>query len=79
MQPINPPTNEIRSASITNEKTTDGPPNPSARIVAISRPRSETAEYMVFSAPKTAPIAMMPATSPPSTVMRVVSLVDCFE
>ncbi len=77
-QPINPPTNEINKASITNEKTTDGPPKPSARMVAISRPRSETAEYIVFKAPKTAPMAMMPATRPPSTVISLVKRLDCF-
>ena len=43
-----------------------------ARMVAISRERSETAEYMVLSAPNTAPMPITPATSEPSTVMRVV-------
>jgi hypothetical protein len=79
MQPTNPPTKAMSKASMTNENTTDGPPNPSARIVAISRPRSATAEYMVLSAPKTAPIAITPATRPPSTVISVVKRFDCFE
>src|SRR5580704_8441927 len=52
-QPNTPPTKEIKSASMRKEKTTEGPPKPSARMVAISRPRSATAEYMVLSAPKT--------------------------
>ena len=46
-------------------------------MVAISRERSETAEYIVLRAPKIAPIAMTNATSPPSTVMRVVIVRDC--
>ena len=37
---------------------------PSARMVAISRPRSATAEYIVLSAPNTAPMAMTTATKP---------------
>src|SRR5258705_2634805 len=56
--PMAPPIKEIRSASIKNENTTAAPPNPKARMVAISRPRSATAEYMVLSAPKTAPMAI---------------------
>ena len=46
-------------------------------MVAISRPRSATAEYMVLSAPKTAPMAMMAATKPPRMVMSLVMVVDC--
>ena len=42
----------------------------SARIVAISRERSEIAEYMVLSAPNTAPIAITSATRKPSTRVR---------
>ena len=51
---------------------------PSARMVAISRPRSATAEYIVLRAPNTAPIAMMAATRPPSTVISCVMAEDCF-
>lgn len=47
------------------------------RIVAISRERSETAEYIVLRAPKIVPLAMTPATSPPSTVISVVMVRDC--
>ncbi len=46
------------------------PAKPMARMVAISRERSETAEYMVLSAPKTAPMPMMTATRVPSTVIK---------
>ena len=67
--PMAPPMKEIKSASIKKEKTTAAPPKPRARMVAISRPRSATAEYMVFRAPKTAPMAMTEATSPPRMVM----------
>src|SRR5579862_6329475 len=51
-QPTAPPMNDMSSASIRNENTTAAAPKPRARIVAISRPRSATAEYMVLSAPK---------------------------
>ena len=46
-------------------------------MVAISRPRSATAEYMVLSPAKIAPMAMIEATTPPRMVMSVVNLVDC--
>ncbi len=78
-QPIPPPTKEMRSASIEKEITTATAPNPRARMVAISRPRSATAEYIVLSAPKTAPMAMIAATNPPNVVMSVVMRVDCLE
>ena len=54
------------------------PPNPIARSTAISRARSETAEYMVLSAPNTAPRPITAAISVPSTVMSVVTTCDCF-
>src|SRR5438445_202927 len=44
MHPNAPPTEEISKASSTKENTTLAAPNPSARIVAISRERSATAE-----------------------------------
>ena len=37
IQPTTPPMKEMSSASIRNEMTTEGPPNPRARMVAISR------------------------------------------
>src|SRR6266850_3213643 len=78
-QPTRPPTKEIKRASNKKDMTTLTDPKPSARMVAISRPRSETAEYIVFNAPKIAPIAMMAATNPPRMVISVVMRVDCFE
>src|SRR2546426_9189948 len=52
-QPTRPPTKEIKRASKRKERTTFPELKPSARMVAISRPRSATAEYMVLRAPKT--------------------------
>ncbi len=52
----------ITSASIITESTTGMPPKPIARRVAISRARLSTAEYMVLSAPNTAPMAMITPT-----------------
>ena len=52
------------------------PPKPSARSTAISRERSATAEYIVLSAPITAPSPITAATMPPSTVISVVTSVD---
>ena len=77
MQPTAPPMKDMMKASIRNENTTAAAPKPSARMVAISRPRSATAEYMVLRAPKIAPMAMTPATSPPRMVMSWVMRVDC--
>src|SRR6267143_5339005 len=78
-QPTRPPTKEIKRASNKKDVTTLADPKPRARIVAISRPRSATAEYIVFRAPKMAPMAMMAATNPPRMVISVVMRVDCFE
>src|SRR5438552_7108618 len=77
IQPSNPTTREINSASKTNDRTMLEAPKPRARMVAISRERSATAEYMVFSAPKIAPTPMIPATNPPRMVMSLVSDCDC--
>jgi len=77
MQPRRPPTSAMHKDSTTNEMTMLPLPNPSARSVAISRERSATAEYIVFSAPKTAPIPITTAMIEPSTVIRVVSCRDC--
>jgi hypothetical protein len=73
-QPTSPPMNDMKSASKINETTIAAAPKPMARIVAISRDRSETAEYMVLSAPKIAPMPITPATRVPSTVMRAAGL-----
>ena len=64
------------SDSTKNDSTIAPPPKPIARRTAISRERSETAEYMVLSAPKTAPSAMTTAISEPSTVISVVTISD---
>src|SRR5437899_13065380 len=61
-QPNRPPTKAIKRASTRNENTTEAPPKPTARIVAISRQGLDTAGYMVFRAPKTAPMAILAAT-----------------
>ena len=68
----------MKSASITNDSTTLPPPKPNARMVAISRERSATAEYIVLRAPNTAPRPITAATMEPSTVMRPVSMRDSF-
>ena len=75
-QPTSPPIPAMNSASTTKDITTLGPPKPSARMVAISRERSATAEYMVLRAPNTAPSPITAATIEPSTVMSPVSICD---
>src|SRR6185369_1975120 len=60
--PSRPPASETNRASRTNETTTAPPPKPTARMVATSRVRSATAEYIVFKAAKTAPTPMTRAT-----------------
>jgi hypothetical protein len=62
-EPITPPIPASNNDSASTDTTIAVAPNPSARKVAISRSRSLTAEYIVFSAPKTAPMAMMPPTT----------------
>ena len=76
-QPSAPPTNAMQSASKTNDITTLPVPKPSARMAAISRARSATAEYIVFSAPKTAPMPMTAATMEPRTRINVEIWRDC--
>ena len=75
--PRRPPPIAISSASTMNDSTTEPPPKPSARRVAISRARAATAEYIVFSAPKTAPMAITKATRKPSTRISVLTICDC--
>ena len=77
-QPRRPPTSAMHRDSSTNDTTMLPLPKPTARRVAISRARSAIAEYMVLSAPKTAPMPMTTATIVPRTVIRVVSCRDCF-
>ena len=58
------------------ESTTGPAPNPSARKVAISRVRAETALYIVFSAPKIAPSAIIAAMKKPIVRINPVSMAD---
>jgi hypothetical protein len=58
---------EIRRDAEGEDQVREG--QPIARSTAISRARSATAEYMVLSAPKTAPSPMTTAISVPRTVM----------
>ena len=55
--------------SKTNESSTEMRENPSARSVAISRVRAATAAYIVFIAPKQAPIAMTMPTKKPRNLI----------
>ena len=48
-------------------------------MVAISRDRSATAEYMVLRAANTAPRPMTSATSEPSTRMNVVIICEALQ
>ncbi len=57
--------------------TTGRPRKPIARMVAISRARVATAAYMVLSAPKTAPTAMIAPITVPRIRMMVASWPDC--
>ncbi len=56
--PISAPGMARSSDSTITEITTAVPPKPMARRVAISRARASTAEYMVLTAPNTAPTAI---------------------
>jgi hypothetical protein len=68
----------MNNASATNDVTTAPRAKPMARSVATSRERSDTAEYMVLSAPKTAPMPITTATRVPRPRMRLVSMRDDF-
>ena len=60
--PATAPMNASTCASTITDTTTGNAPKPIARSVAISTVRVLTAEYIVFSAPNSAPTAMMPPT-----------------
>jgi hypothetical protein len=60
--PSTPPIKDSNSASARTDITMANEPKPSARRVAISRTLALTAEYIVLSALKIAPMAMMPPT-----------------
>ena len=59
------------------DTATGKPPNPNARKVAISVLRAATAEYMVLSAPNTAPTPMSKRSTVPAPRTRVESSADC--
>ena len=53
-------------ASTITETSTGRRPNPSARSVAISSVRDDTAEYMALMAPRMAPRPISNAMTPPA-------------
>ena len=57
--PTRPPIIASNMDSTSTDNRTLEPGNPIARNVAISRLRALTDEYMVFSAPNQAPVAMI--------------------
>ena len=64
--PMLPPITASTSASIKVPKKAGNPPKPMARKVAISVARAATDEYIVLSAPASAPNAMAMASGQPS-------------
>ena len=71
MAQMAPPAAASNMVSSNTETITGTRRNPRARKVAISRARAATAEYIVLSAPKTAPMAMMaPTVMPRIRAMR---------
>ena len=77
-QPIIPPMAAMIVASTINDMAMLPELKPRARMAAISRDRSETAEYIVFSAARTAPIPITNAIMDPMVSIRVVNITDCF-
>ena len=59
--------------------TTGAAPKPSARKVAISRVRAETAEYIVLSAANTAPTPISTAMVVPTYLIRASRMRDWSE
>ncbi len=70
-QPSSAPTTARKVDSITNETRMLMREKPSARRVPISRVRAATIPYIVFIAPKTAPMPMTTATKPASASSAV--------
>ncbi len=64
------------AASARNENITLVGRNPRVRSTAISGPRAPTAAYIVFTAPKMAPIAMMLAMKIAAKLRICVSRTD---
>ncbi len=75
--PSTPPSNASSSVSSSTAITTGRPPKPMARSVAISRLRALIAAYMVLSAPKMAPSAMITPTLMPTMRITLVTPSDC--
>src|SRR5436190_22899552 len=74
--PSTPPASASTSDSSSTENTTGAAWKPMARRVAISRVREETAEYMVLSAPNTAPKPIINAMMVPRPVTSCASPFD---
>jgi len=68
-QPRSPPSRARTIDSRTKETMIETRPKPRARRVAISRVRADTAAYIVFMAPKQAPIAMTTPTKRPRNLI----------
>ena len=66
--PSRPPTSARNADSIMNDARIEARENPSARSVPISRVRAATSAYIVFIAPKIAPMPMMMPTKIARTV-----------
>ena len=62
-------------ASITNDTRIERREKPIARSVPISRVRAETCAYMVFIAPKAAPIAVKKPTMNASALMGALVII----
>ncbi len=67
--PSRPPTRQSTRASSTKETRIERREKPIARSVPISRVRAETCAYIVFIAPKAAPIAVKIPTMKASALM----------
>ncbi|MEZ5283540.1 MAG: hypothetical protein R2712_01780 [Vicinamibacterales bacterium] len=65
------------SDSASTDTTTEVVLKPSARRVAISRDRVETAVHIVRTAPKTAPMPISAAMANPSPRMSALRACDC--
>ena len=72
-----PPSAARASDSAITDTTTELALKPSARSVAISRERVDTAVYIVRIAPNTAPMPISNAMPKPTVWMRPVSARDC--
>ena len=74
---MTPPMAASASDSTSTDTTTDVVLKPSARSVAISRDRVDTAVYIVRMAPNTAPMPISAAMPKPTPWIRPLSARDC--